>query len=548
MCLAEALLRVPDKETADRLIRDKLADGDWRAIGNTLAVRQRRRPGPADHRPAGVDQQRAPAWASSPSDWWRASGSRVIRRAVDRRFMLGQFVTGPRHRRGPRNLPAKARNPGLPLFFRHARRGAMTAADAERYFSLTPRDRGHRRPRRRGVVDGDGISVKLSALHPRYTWRSAARVMAELLPKLLDPVRRGQRHDIGLNIDAEETDRLTLSLASTCSRRCRTDELFPGWTGLGFAWCRPTRSAPRKCSTSSSTSPAAAASADGAPGQRARTGTPRSSAQDRRLAAIRCLPRKVPTDVSYLACAKSAAGRPTPSTRSSPPTTRTRWRRHPRWPTATSPGSRATTSSSACTAWANALRPGQAPDAPPPGAASTRRWAATTLLAYLVRRLLENGANTSFVEPHRRRRACRWRSWSPTRSSRPPARRRRHASGDPPAGELYRRARAQLAGIDLPANLRARRRWRWRAPMVPGRRPDRQPAASQRGRRAPVSTPPTAATRSVASPRRRPTVELDAAAAARPPDLGRHPAAERAAMLEPRRRPLRGEPATSCSR
>ncbi len=84
----------------------------------------------------------------------------------------------------------------------------------------------------RGVVGGPGISIKLSALHPRYSRWQAQRVHQELYPHLLGLAQRAKAHDIGLNIDAEESERLELSL-DLLERQCH-EESLQGWSGLGF--------------------------------------------------------------------------------------------------------------------------------------------------------------------------------------------------------------------------------------------------------------------------------------------------------------------------
>jgi len=84
----------------------------------------------------------------------------------------------------------------------------------------------------RGIYEGPGISIKLSALHPRYSRAQRERVMAELLPRVLDLARLAHQYDIGLNIDAEEADRLELSL-DLLEAMC-FDEALAGWNGIGF--------------------------------------------------------------------------------------------------------------------------------------------------------------------------------------------------------------------------------------------------------------------------------------------------------------------------
>jgi RHH-type transcriptional regulator, proline utilization regulon repressor / proline dehydrogenase / delta 1-pyrroline-5-carboxylate dehydrogenase len=111
---------------------------------------------------------------------------------------------------------------------------AMTAADARRYAQAYEEaiDAIGQASGGRGVIDGPGISIKLSALHPRYHRAQRARVMDELYPVLLGLAQRAKAHDLGLNIDAEEADRLELSL-DLLERLCGEPTLA-GWQGLGF--------------------------------------------------------------------------------------------------------------------------------------------------------------------------------------------------------------------------------------------------------------------------------------------------------------------------
>ena len=236
MCLAEALLRVPDKATADRLIRDKLADGDWRAhIGNSPSLFVNAATWGLLITGRLVSTSSAEGLSSALTRLVARGGEPLIRKGMDLAMrMLGeQFVTGrdidEALRRGREH-----EKQGYRYSFDMLGEAAMTAMDAERYFrdyeraiqSIGVASRG------RGVVDGNGISVKLSALHPRYTWSQRERVLGELLPKLKTLCLQAKRHDIGLNIDAEEADRLDISL--DLLEALALDDALAGWTGLGF--------------------------------------------------------------------------------------------------------------------------------------------------------------------------------------------------------------------------------------------------------------------------------------------------------------------------
>ncbi len=236
MCLAEALLRIPDTATRDALIRDKIADGDWSAHlggGRSLFVNAAswglavtgKLVSSVDDRGLGAALTRLVARAGEP----------VIRRGVDlaMRMMGEQFVTGETIEEAvgrARELEAR----GFRYSYDMLGEAATTAADAARYYAdyekaihvIGAASGG------RGIVEGPGISIKLSALHPRYSRAQAGRVMDELLPRVKTLAKLCMGYDIGLNIDAEEADRLELSLDLLES--LATDPELAGWQGLGF--------------------------------------------------------------------------------------------------------------------------------------------------------------------------------------------------------------------------------------------------------------------------------------------------------------------------
>jgi RHH-type proline utilization regulon transcriptional repressor/proline dehydrogenase/delta 1-pyrroline-5-carboxylate dehydrogenase len=236
MCLAEALLRIPDNATRDALIRDKIADGDWGAHlggGKPLFVNAAtwglvvtgRLVGSVDDRGLGAALARLVARAGEP----------VIRRGVDlaMRMMGEQFVTGETIDEALKRAKALEAK-GFRYSYDMLGEAATTAADAVRYYrdyenaihAIGKASNG------RGITAGPGISIKLSALHPRYVRAQAGRVMAELLPRVRDLALLCKGYDIGLNIDAEEADRLELSLDLLES--LALDPALAGWNGLGF--------------------------------------------------------------------------------------------------------------------------------------------------------------------------------------------------------------------------------------------------------------------------------------------------------------------------
>ena len=236
MCLAEALLRIPDAETRDALIKDKIAEGDWKShLGGTkslfvnaatwgLVVTGKLTSTVSDGS-LGAALSRLIARAGEP----------VIRRGVDMamRMMGEQFVTGETIAEAlKRSKPLEAR--GFRYSYDMLGEAATTSADAARYYrdyenaihAIGEAAAG------RGVYEGPGISIKLSALHPRYARAKAERVMQELLPKVKALAKLAKHYDIGLNIDAEEADRLEISLDLLES--LSFDPELAEWNGLGF--------------------------------------------------------------------------------------------------------------------------------------------------------------------------------------------------------------------------------------------------------------------------------------------------------------------------
>jgi RHH-type proline utilization regulon transcriptional repressor/proline dehydrogenase/delta 1-pyrroline-5-carboxylate dehydrogenase len=236
MCLAEALLRIPDAATRDALIRDKLAPGDWRAhVGMSPSlfvnaatwglVLTGKLVGTSSEQTLGAALTRIIARGGEP----------IIRAGVDvaMRLMGEQFVTG-RTIEEAINAAHDREARGFTFSYDMLGEAATTAADAARY--LADYERAvhviGRAAHGRGVYEGPGVSIKLSALHPRYQRIKRARVMGELLPRIKRLASLARSYDIGLNIDAEEADRLDLSL--DLLEALSLDPDLAGWNGLGF--------------------------------------------------------------------------------------------------------------------------------------------------------------------------------------------------------------------------------------------------------------------------------------------------------------------------
>ncbi len=239
MCLAEAMLRVPDDYTIDLLISDKIGTAEWdRHFGKSeslfvnastfalmLTGRVVRLPEGATREPATVLKRLV-----------HRAGEPVIRRAVREamRILGKQFVMG----RSIEEALAGARTPET-RGYRHSYdmlgEGARTMADADRYFASYAHaiDRIGASAKGEDVTAAPGISVKLSALHPRYEFAERARVMDELAPRLLELARMAAGHGIGFTVDAEEADRLDISLDVIEWVAARPE--IAGWQGFGLA-------------------------------------------------------------------------------------------------------------------------------------------------------------------------------------------------------------------------------------------------------------------------------------------------------------------------
>ena len=234
MAMAEALLRVPDEATQDALIADKIGQGDW-----------------AGHEPSD-------AWLVSAATWGLGLSSRLLRpgdtvpgvlggltrrigapavrtgvrqamRVMGHQFVLGETIGDALGR--ARAGEAK----GALHSYDMLGEGARTREDADRYARsyADAIDAIGRSAGNRPLPHRPGISVKLSALHPRYEPRNREAVMAELVPVLVDLARRARSFDLNLTVDAEEQERLELSLAVI--EAAFADDGLRDWNGFGLA-------------------------------------------------------------------------------------------------------------------------------------------------------------------------------------------------------------------------------------------------------------------------------------------------------------------------
>ena len=236
MCLAEALLRIPDAATRDALIRDKIGGGDWKShLGHSPSLF-------VNAATWGLVVARRLVTTSGEDRLSAAlvrllakGGEPLIRKAVDvaMRMIGEQFVFAETIGEAlvrARKMEAR----GFRYSYDMLGEAAVTAQDAARYFSAYEQAIAAigASADAAGPYDGPGISIKLSALHPRYARSQRQRVTDELLPRVKTLARLACSHDIGLNIDAEEADRLDLSL-DVLESLCFDPDLR-GWSGLGF--------------------------------------------------------------------------------------------------------------------------------------------------------------------------------------------------------------------------------------------------------------------------------------------------------------------------
>ncbi|MGF6271915.1 RHH-type proline utilization regulon transcriptional repressor/proline dehydrogenase/delta 1-pyrroline-5-carboxylate dehydrogenase [Massilia sp. UYP11] len=236
MCLAEALLRIPDSETADRLIADKISRGDWRKhLGESPSLFVNAATWGLLITGKLVSTNSEQGLGSALTRMIAKGGEPLIRKGVDMAMrMLGnQFVTGQTIDEALTNSRDNETR-GYRYSYDMLGEAALTESDAKNYYAayeaaihaIGKASNG------RGIKEGPGISIKLSALHPRYSRAQYARVMGELLPRVRSLVLLAKRYDIGINIDAEEADRLEISLDML--EALAFDPELAGFEGIGL--------------------------------------------------------------------------------------------------------------------------------------------------------------------------------------------------------------------------------------------------------------------------------------------------------------------------
>jgi RHH-type proline utilization regulon transcriptional repressor/proline dehydrogenase/delta 1-pyrroline-5-carboxylate dehydrogenase len=240
MCIAEALLRIPDADTADRLIADKITAANWEdhlgesdslfvnastwglmLTGHLLKLDDAARRNPARYLGRIASRTGEPVVRTA---------MRQMMRIMGHQFVMGRTIAEA-VKRSEKKINSKFR-----YSFDMLGEAALTSADAERYFNAyaaaisTIGSSGNLSDE---IFSRPGISVKLSALHPRYDYRHRGRVMQELVPRVRRLVHLAAESNIGITIDAEEADRLQLSLDVFAA--VYRDSLSAGFMGLGLA-------------------------------------------------------------------------------------------------------------------------------------------------------------------------------------------------------------------------------------------------------------------------------------------------------------------------
>jgi RHH-type proline utilization regulon transcriptional repressor/proline dehydrogenase/delta 1-pyrroline-5-carboxylate dehydrogenase len=309
MCLAEALLRIPDGETADRLIADKIPSGAWdEHLGDSesMLVNASTWGLMLTGRVVALDRNEVGEARSWYSRLVGKLGEPVARAALKQamRILGHQFVMG-RDIEAALSRAAGKEERDYRYSFDMLGEAALTRADAERYrekYAAAIAAVGRAVEARDSITARHSISIKLSALHPRYEFAQTPRVLAELSPVIESLVRMGRDAGIGVTLDAEEAERLELSLLLV--DKLLASEVTRGYAGFGLAvqayqkraystieWLiKRLRETDRRVTLRLV--------------KGAYWDTEIKRAQERGLAGYPVFTRKPNTDVSYLACAR----------------------------------------------------------------------------------------------------------------------------------------------------------------------------------------------------------------------------------------------------
>jgi RHH-type proline utilization regulon transcriptional repressor/proline dehydrogenase/delta 1-pyrroline-5-carboxylate dehydrogenase len=311
MCIAEALLRIPDADTADRLIADKITSAKWKnhiGASDSLFVNASTWGLMLTGQLLSLDEAAVRNPAQALGKLASRAGEPVVRTAMRQamRIMGHQFVMG-RTIGEALERSAKSRNRGYRYSYDMLGEAALTAPDAERYFAAY-HDAISRIGKKTAAADdvfaAPSISVKLSALHPRYSFEQYDRVMTELVPRVAELALHAKDCGIAMTVDAEESERLEISLQ--VFERVYRDNSLRDYEGLGLAVQTYQRRARRVLDF------LVGLATDG--GRRipvrlvkgAYWDTEVKHAQELGLRSYPVFTRKAHTDVSYLACARQA--------------------------------------------------------------------------------------------------------------------------------------------------------------------------------------------------------------------------------------------------
>ncbi len=243
MCLAESLLRIPDKETIDKLIRDKLVGGDWQShLGKSqslfvnAATWALMLTGKLVAPSAMARQQQENTLTSTLKRLASKGGEPIVRKAIKHAMkILGrQFVMG-RTIKGALKRARIKEEKGYRFSFDMLGEAAYTANDAQKYLAAYEKAIAaiYEVSEGRGPIEGPGISVKLSALHPRFVMAKRERLFKELLPTLMGLITRAKEADIGFTIDAEEAHTLDINL--DLIEAVVASGIIGNWKGFGLA-------------------------------------------------------------------------------------------------------------------------------------------------------------------------------------------------------------------------------------------------------------------------------------------------------------------------
>ncbi|WP_260260494.1 bifunctional proline dehydrogenase/L-glutamate gamma-semialdehyde dehydrogenase PutA [Vibrio intestinalis] len=238
MCLAEALMRIPDAATADALIRDKLSVADWKSHlknSDSVFVNASTWGLMLTGKVVGLSEQQSPSPTQAVNRLVNKMSEPVIRKAMHQamKIMGHQFVLGRSIAEAQKNGKAM-RDKGFTYSYDMLGEAALTSADANKYFKdyLMAIEAVGRDKYGLEISPAPSVSIKLSALHPRYEVANEKRVLTELYDTVLQLLTRAVELDVAITIDAEEADRLELSL-KLFEKLYRSD-VVKGWGKFGL--------------------------------------------------------------------------------------------------------------------------------------------------------------------------------------------------------------------------------------------------------------------------------------------------------------------------